>query len=335
MVRDRRRRDRVFRRYAAADPVQRGRGRAGVPPRVWCSWYSLYTAIDERILHRVLDQVAGMPFEVFQVDDGWQAAIGDWEPNGKFPSGMEALAAHIRGAGFVPGLWLAPLLAVPSSRLHREHPEWLLRDARGRLVSAGFNWGEPLHALDCARPEVLAWLAALMQKVRAWGFGYAKLDFLYAGALPGMRGSGMPREAAYRNALRVMREALGDAYLLACGAPVFPSVGLCDAMRIGPDVEAWWDLPRDSRLLANYAAPGTPKRGADHGAPAVARPPLPRRPRRHVLPHASVRDGCGGEGAPPRPGAGLRLQGDLRHPLVARARRAIGPARLSRGETAG
>ncbi|MCX7029667.1 MAG: alpha-galactosidase [Spirochaetes bacterium] len=246
----------AFNRYASAIQSALGRGRAGDPPRVWCSWYSLHAAIGERILHRVIGQVTGMPFEVFQVDDGWQARIGDWEANDKFPSGMEALAARIRDAGFVPGLWLAPLLAVPSSRLHREHPEWLLRDGKGKPVPAGFNWGEPLHALDDARPEVLAWLASLMRKVRAWGFSYAKLDFLYAGALPGVRGNGMPREAAYRNALRVMREALGDAYLLACGAPVVPSVGLCDALRVGPDVAAARDVPRDSRLLANHATPG-------------------------------------------------------------------------------
>ena len=246
----------AFGRYASALLPVLGRGRTDAPPRVWCSWYSLYTAIDERILHGAIDQVSGMPFEVFQVDDGWQAGIGDWEANRKFPAGVAALAAGIRAAGFVPGLWLAPLLAAPSSRLHREHPEWLLRDGKGRPVSAGFNWGEPLHALDCARPEVLAWLAGLMRKVRAWGFGYAKLDFLYAGALPGVHEAGMPREAAYRNALRVMREALGDAYLLACGAPVVPSLGLCDGLRGGPDVESEWDLPRDSLLLANYAAPG-------------------------------------------------------------------------------
>jgi alpha-galactosidase len=246
----------AFRRYASMIRSALGGGRAGDPPRVWCSWYSLFTAIEERILHRVIDQVSGMPFEVFQVDDGWQAGIGDWEANDKFPSGMEALAARIRSVGLVPGLWLAPLLAVPSSRLHREHPEWLLRDGKGRPVSAGFGWGEPVHALDVTRPEMLAWLAALMRKVRAWGFRYAKLDFLYAGALPGVRGNGTPREAAYRAALRVMREALGDAYLLACGAPVIPSIGLCDGLRVGPDVSAALNVNRGSRVVANHAAPG-------------------------------------------------------------------------------
>jgi alpha-galactosidase len=223
---------------------------------VWCSWYSLGTAIDEPILHGVLEQVRGMPFEVFQVDDGWQVAIGDWRANRKFPSGMTALAARIRAAGFVPGLWLAPLLAVPSSRLHREHPEWLLRDETGHPVSAGFNWGEPLHALDCSRADVAAWLADLMRAVREWGFRYVKLDFLYAGALPGTRAGGRPGEEAYRDALRLMRGELRDAYLLACGAPVVPSIGLCDGLRIGPDVADVWEVPRDSRLLANHATPG-------------------------------------------------------------------------------
>ena len=35
----------------------------------------------------------------------------------------------------------------------------------------------------------------------------------------------------------MIREAIGpDAYLLGCGAPILPSVGLVDAMRVGPDI---------------------------------------------------------------------------------------------------
>jgi hypothetical protein len=33
------------------------------------------------------------------VDDGWQLSIGDWEANGKFPSGMNALAEKIKSTG--------------------------------------------------------------------------------------------------------------------------------------------------------------------------------------------------------------------------------------------
>jgi alpha-galactosidase len=169
---------------------------------------------------------------------------------------MDGRAATIKATGRKAGLWLAPLLVVPSARLYREHPDWLLRDAHGRPVSAGFNWGEQLYALDTSHPGALDWLRALMQKVRGWGYEYVKLDFLYAGALPGQRHIDMPRETAYRAGLKVLREALGEAYFLACGAPVLPSLGLCDGLRVGPDVAAFWSSHRDDDLLLNTATPG-------------------------------------------------------------------------------
>ncbi|MBN2386785.1 MAG: alpha-galactosidase [Anaerolineales bacterium] len=248
--------EKVFARYARHLASRFGRGRVKDPQRVWCSWYSLYTHISENRLERVLEDLGDLPFDVFQIDDGWQQAIGDWEPNRKFTSGMDTLAARIVATGRTPGLWLAPLLVVPSSRLYREHRNWLLSDDKGRPVSAGFNWAEPLYALDTTHPEALKWLADLLKKVRNWGYDYLKLDFLYAGALPGIRYNGMPREAAYRHGLESMRKAMGEAYFLACGAPVVPSLGLCDGMRIGPDVAEVWDNPRDSRQLANFTTPG-------------------------------------------------------------------------------
>jgi len=193
---------------------------------------------------------------VFQIDDGWQNCIGDWRPNEKFQAGMDTLASRICATHRKAGLWLAPLLVVPSAPLYQQHPDWLLHDTQGGLVSAGFNWGEPCYALDTTHPQVLEWLAALMKTVRSWGYDYAKLDFLYAGALPGKRHVNMPREAAYRNGLKVIREALGDAYLLTCGAPILPSLGLCDGMRIGTDVAPYWISFRDSQLLMNFATPG-------------------------------------------------------------------------------
>ncbi|RME88971.1 MAG: alpha-galactosidase, partial [Anaerolineae bacterium] len=248
----------VFARYAELLGERLERSKQGNAPRVWCSWYSYYTHIDEKRLRRTLDDLGDLPFEVFQVDDGWQRAIGDWEPNEKFPSGMADLAKRIRETGRTPGLWLAPLLATPTSSLCRDHPDWLLRDESGKPVSAGFNWGQDLFALDTTHPDVAQWLCETMRRVREWGYAYIKLDFLYAGALPGRRHDNMPREAAYRQALQALREALGkDAYLLACGAPIIPSLGLCDALRVGPDVASYWDNPRDDQLLHNFAIPGT------------------------------------------------------------------------------
>lgn len=246
----------VFSKYAAELGKRFGRKTNKPAPRIWCSWYGVYTAIDQPLLYQVFDDLEDFPFDVLQVDDGWQITTGDWTANSKFPSGMKALADKIKSTGRKAGLWLAPLIAVKSSKLFHEHPDWFLRDARGRFVSAGHNWGERLYTLDTTHPAALEWLTALMKQVRAWGFDYLKLDFLFGGALPGKRYKDMPREAAYRQAMKAMREAMGnDAYFLACGAPILPSLGLCDALRVGPDVAGVWEDHRDAVLLYNPAAP--------------------------------------------------------------------------------
>ena len=248
----------VFAEYAEQLGNRLGKLKKNSAPRVWCSWYSLYTAIDEAILHKTFDGLGDLPFDVLQVDDGWQINIGDWEANQKFPSGMNALAEKIKSTGRRAGLWLAPLLATSSSKLFRQHADWFLRDERGRFVSAGFNWGESLYALDTTHPDVTSWLIALMKQVRTWGFDYLKLDFLYAGALKGKRTKDMPREAAYRECLRVMREAMGtDAFFLTCGTPILPAIGMCDAIRVGPDVSHDWENYRNAHLLYNPSTPGT------------------------------------------------------------------------------
>jgi len=247
----------VFSLYTAQLAQRLGTNRATKSPNIWCSWYSFHTHISEKNLGAVLNDLDDLPFDVFQVDDGWQRAIGDWIPNDKFPSGMDGFAAQIRRSGRAAGLWLAPLIVVPSSTLFRQHPDWLLRNEKGNLVPAGFNWGEPLYTLDTTIPVVLEWLSALMMQVRAWGYDYVKLDFLYAGALPGARQNAKSREQAYRQGLETMRNALGDAYLLTCGAPIIPSLGLCDGLRVGTDVASHWASPRDDILLGNFAIPGT------------------------------------------------------------------------------
>ncbi len=232
--------DEVFAKYVQLLEEIFGKGRFPKAPRVWCSWYSLYGWVNERLFLKALNDFGDMPFDVFQLDDGWQLAHGDWDANPKFPSGMRSIADKILTMGRTPGIWLAPFMVSDTSQLAKNHPDWLLRNENGNPVSAGITWsGNPL-CLDVSRPEVLEWLDGLIRKVCAWGYDYLKLDFLYIGGLIGKRDQDIPREVAYRNALQVIREAAGNAYILACGAPIVPSLGLCDGIRVGPDVSPFW-----------------------------------------------------------------------------------------------
>lgn len=228
---------------------------ARVPERSpigWCSWYEYFTDIDVGAIRENIDAAKRLrplvAFDYVQIDDGYQAAVGDWlEPDRKkFPRGVAPLAAEIREAGFVPGIWLAPFIARSNARLVAEHPEWFVRDNDGRLQFALWNplWGlGPCYALDTTHPEVQEWIREVVETVvHRWGFSLLKLDFLYAAALPGVR---YDREAtrahALRRGLETIRAAAGDqAFLIGCGCPLGPAVGIVDAMRIGPDVAPFW-----------------------------------------------------------------------------------------------
>ena len=230
----------VFAKFASLLEMKFGKTRFDKPPRVWCSWYSLFKWINEPILTKALQGLGDLPFDVFQIDDGWQDNSGNWEAGKNFPSGMAAFADKIKATGRVAGIWLSPFIVTPNLKIFREHQEWILRDERGNLVTAGLNWTGTTYALDITHPEVLDWLDTLIRKVVGWGYGYLKLDFLYAGPSIGRRFKNVPREDAYRNAMQIIREAAGDAYILACGAPIVPSLGLCDGIRVGPDVSPYW-----------------------------------------------------------------------------------------------
>ncbi|GAB4478250.1 MAG: alpha-galactosidase [Anaerolineales bacterium] len=227
------------------------------PPRVWCSWYSFYRFIKEEIIHRVLDDLGDLPFDVIQIDDGWQISTGDWEANYKFPSGMADLAAHIQASGRQAGLWLSPFIVTADSTIFRDHKDWLLLDDQRKPVFAGRNWSGMTYALDITHPAVLEWLEKTIRRVTEWGYSYLKLDFLYAAALPGQRHQEMLREAAFRQALQVIRNAAPEAYILACGAPILPCLGLCDGIRIGPDVTPYWLNKPLSAWLNNPNHPST------------------------------------------------------------------------------
>ena len=182
----------VFAHYAErlAERLGSSDRRAG---NVWCTWYAYYEGITEQVLNKDIAELAGLPFDVVQIDDGWQRAVGDWLPNdnSRRHAGPDR-ADHHRGDE--RRLWLAPFIVLPTSATAREHPEFLLRDADGEPVVAGHNWGAGYWALDLTHPGVQEHLTRLIHRVvHEWGFTYLKLDFINAGAIPGVRHSGAHR----------------------------------------------------------------------------------------------------------------------------------------------
>lgn len=228
------------------------------PIRVWCSWYSYYRNITEKefLDNAKLAHDLQLPFDCFQLDDGYQNDLGDWLiPRPAFQGDVRGIPAKIEALGFKAGLWMAPFIASPTSELFKTHPGWFLKDENGQWVEAGDNWDNVYYALDLSQREVLDWLEDLARTFRSFGYTYFKLDFLFAGALPGIRQNHISRTEAYRNGLEAFRKGAPDAFILGCGAPLAQSVGLVEAMRIGPDVTPFWDESARRQWVRDESTP--------------------------------------------------------------------------------
>jgi alpha-galactosidase len=213
-------------------------------PVGWCSWYHYFGKLGWPEVVENLEAAAAdrrsFPFEVFQVDDGYETEIGDWLTTKPGYPGLDGLAAAIKGRGFRAGIWAAPFSAAESSRLFAEHPDWMVAGDDGRPKPCYKGWGRTIYALDTTHPEAAAWLDETVRTLRAAGFSYLKFDFLFAGAMPGTRRKKATPIQAYREGMQVVRRAAGTDFVLGCGAPLLPSVGLVDGMRIGEDTAPYW-----------------------------------------------------------------------------------------------
>jgi alpha-galactosidase len=218
-------------------------------PNGWCSWYHYFTKINPNLIRFNLDHLSEvkeeLPVGLVQIDDGFEKNIGDWlETKPVFGGEMGLLADEIRETGKTPGLWLAPFIVSPASDLYKNHPEWLIRDEKGKPASAGWNWNRFCTGLDLTHPGAQEYIRQVIKTaVDDWGYGFLKLDFLYAAALTGKRYNPThTRAKVLRKAMELIREAAGnDTYLLGCGAPLGPCVGLVDGMRIGTDTAPDWE----------------------------------------------------------------------------------------------
>ncbi|BBM64421.1 alpha-galactosidase [Vibrio alfacsensis] len=216
-------------------------------PIGWCSWYAYYAEVTE---DNILENVECMQdklsdLEWVLLDDGYQAFMGDWlTPSDKFSGGVKELIHNIRAKGKKPAIWMAPFIAQPESEIFKKHPEWFVRHEDGSLLKAeDVTYGgwrcTPWYILDTSNPEVQDHLAHVVTVMRQeWGVELFKLDANYWGTLKGKRSqSGITGVEAYRMGMEAIAKGAGDAWLLGCNAPMWPSLGLVDAMRVSDDVE--------------------------------------------------------------------------------------------------
>ena len=254
------------------------------PPSGWCSWYHFFSNIHEENLVSNVDSMvevikkngfgARHGFDLFQVDDGYQRAWGDWLTldRKKFPKlSLTSIVGLAKSKGLLPGVWMAPFAADKHSTLARQHPSWLLRQdgsGRGKPCNSA-NCGKWFYGLDVTNPEVQAHIRDTISTMTGeWGFQYLKLDFLYSAVLADAQSSyhdrTLTRAQAMQMAMHAVTQSAGPyVYLLGCGAPMGSVIGHVHANRVSADAGlSWlpefplpstdkWNLPSARSMLRN------------------------------------------------------------------------------------
>jgi alpha-galactosidase len=240
--------------------------RTPAPPSGWCSWYCFGPEVTAADVLGNLDVIAretpGLRY--IQVDDGYQPAMGDWLETGKaFGGNVQGVLEAIRGRGFEPAIWVAPFVAEPGSNVFKAHPDWFVKDTAGaalrsdQVTFGGWRHG-PWYVLDGTHPEAQAHLESVFRTMRTeWACTYFKLDANFWGAIHGGRfhDPRATRIEAYRRGMEAVCRGAGDAFILGCNHPLWPSLGLVHGSRSSNDIKRTWARVKGTarqNLLRNW-----------------------------------------------------------------------------------
>ena len=221
------------------------------------NWYyaygeSSYEEImeDARLMARLAGENKNRPFMV--IDDGWQInkCDGPWLPNEKFKD-MKKVAEEFKKLGVRPGIWFRPL---KNTKMEEEHPDWCL--VKG-----------PLKNLDPSHPDVKKLIKEDIARIKSWGYELIKHDFTFYdanGSFSTTLKSGVTNHTGWSfydkkktgaeillELYKLIKEAAGDTYILACNVSAHLTAGYSEISRIGCDTSGRvWEYNRKHGLNA-------------------------------------------------------------------------------------
>ena len=223
------------------------------PALVWDSSYAMLDRMDEMNLTAIAREYArsSIPLDYFIIGNGYEKAFGDWtETVEEFTPGMKRIADNIKATGSKPGITFSPFICSSSSHLYNERREILLKDARGKPVSAGYDrrLGGQLYVIDIYNPEGERYIKRCIKTfIDDWGMQIIRADMLYAAAMSGGRSHGRTRAQAMAHGLEILRRSAGNVPVIACAVPLGSAFGIVEHCSVAPDLSPNWNGSTDLR----------------------------------------------------------------------------------------
>ncbi|MGL6173095.1 MAG: TIM-barrel domain-containing protein, partial [Cellulosilyticaceae bacterium] len=99
-------------------------------PTGWCSWYYYGPDVTQEDIYENMKSLQkNIPqFKYIQIDDGYQAYMGDYLTAADTFKHLPELIKQIKEQGFEPAIWVAPFIAEADSAIFKEHPEYFVKD---------------------------------------------------------------------------------------------------------------------------------------------------------------------------------------------------------------
>jgi alpha-galactosidase len=170
------------------------KGNAYQPPWIYNTWEPFYREIDATSTLGLVEAAGRLGFDVFTIDDGWQARHGANDVRReRFPDGLGPIQKAVEAAGMRLGLWY-PLAAIDvEAPDYREHSEWAARERDGRVKETGTAAGSKV-VMCLATPYRARAAARLVELIGSYHLAYVKIDlttiFNTYGESPGCHASG-------------------------------------------------------------------------------------------------------------------------------------------------
>ena len=154
----------------------------------------------------------------------------------------DRLESKVRGLGLTPGIWTAPFEVSERSWVYENHQDWLVHNASGQPIHAGFVQGgstDRFYMLDTTNPEAQDYLRGpIRQSGEATGASATSSWISWRTAQSRATTSArIPRRWKLSGSdLQIIRNAVGDDVLLdKDGSPMLNPVGIVDAGRVSSD----------------------------------------------------------------------------------------------------
>lgn len=210
----------------------------------WNSWDYYFFAVSLPALIENMDALRRDPLlaqhiRYIVIDGGWEHRNGEWEPNYRFPGGLERAAAEITARGFIPGIWTAPALVDQFSSAGLTQPELLIKNQYGDPQFADTHGH---YLLDPTHPAGEAFIEQLYTRLYNAGFRLFKVDYVEElVSLHRFHRANFGSYDALRHLFTLIRRCVTDeSHIIGCSLPAACGAGYADSGRIGIDIHNHW-----------------------------------------------------------------------------------------------